>query len=464
MNASRRDFLRVTGVVAGGALMPAPLLAATSASAAVASPWDQVPAILARITPPTFPNRTFDITAYGAKPDNSTDCTPAFRDAIAACNAAGGGTVLVPGTGKFRTGKIHLLSNVNLHVNAGGTIRFRSDTGSYLPTVLTRWEGIECYNYSPFIYANGQTNVAITGPGTIDGNAPAGEWSSWGSGGSDRDLLRQMGRDNVPVAQRQFGAGHTLRPNLIGIYNCRNVLIDGVTCLNPAMWTIHPVYSTNVTVRNVTVHTTNSQGDGCDPDSCTDVHITGCRFDTNDDCIPVKSGRDADGRRVAVPCQNIVIENCDFSGRWGGVTIGSEMSGGVRNVFAQDCRVNPAAFPGHYPVKYALYVKTSANRGGFVDGVHLRRITGSGLERNAVYLTLNYETGGSFPPDVRNFSVDAMTITGAQSALNLDGVSSNHIKHVAISNSTFTQMAGANTVHYVDDLVLTNVKINGSSP
>ncbi|MDX3102871.1 glycosyl hydrolase family 28 protein [Nonomuraea angiospora] len=432
--------------------------AATSASMA-ASPWDRVPEILARIVPPAFPDRAFPITDYGAKPDNSTDCTAAFRDAIAACNAAGGGRVVVP-SGTFRTGKIHLLSNVNLQVN--GTIRFRTDPGSYLPTVFTRWEGIECYNYSPFIYANGQTNVAITGTGTIDGNAPAGDWSSWGSGGADRDQLREWGADDHPVAQRQFGSGHKLRPNLIGLYNCTAVLVEGVNLRNPAMWTLHPVYCTNVTVRNVTFSSTNSQGDGCDPDSCTDVLIIGCKFDTNDDCVPVKSGRDRDGRRVNRPSQNIVIQNCKFSGRWGGVTIGSEMSGGVRDVFAEDCECNAPDFPGRYPVKYALYVKTSFNRGGFVDGVHLRRITGHDLERSALYVTLNYETSGSLPPVVQNFTADGLTIDGAAQAYNLDGRPTDHIKNVTISNSTFTGITTATpTASNVDNLVLSGVLVNG---
>src|SRR5262245_1194729 len=383
-DTSRRELLRAAVLTAGMAAFPVPIMAGR---AAAASPSDDVPAILARIIPPTFPDRTFDITAYGAVGNNSADCTPAFRNAIAACSGAGGGTVLVP-SGTFRTGQIHLLDNIRLQVN--GTIRFRTDHGSYQPNVLTRYEGIECYNFSPFIYANGKSNIAISGTGTIDGNAPAGDWSSFGSSGTDRTNLKNYGANNTPVTQRQFGDGHKLRPNMIGLYNCTNVLVEGVTLTNPAMWSLHPVYSTNVTVRGVTFRTTNSQGDGVDPDSCTDVHIHDCRFDTNDDCIPIKSGRDQDGRRVNRPCQNIVIENCKFSGRWGGVTIGSEASGGVRNVYAQDCQVNPADFPGRYPCKYALYVKTSFNRGGFIENVHLRRITGRALERAALYITLNY--------------------------------------------------------------------------
>ncbi|AQZ63481.1 Polygalacturonase [[Actinomadura] parvosata subsp. kistnae] len=453
MRISRRGLL----LASGAALLAGPAIAPPRAFAA--SPWDQVPRILARIVPPAFPDRTFPITAYGAKGDGSTDCTAAFRDAIAACAAAGGGRVVVP-SGTFRTGAIHLLSNVNLQVD--GTIRFRTDPASYLPVVLTRWEGIECYNYSPFIHADGRTNIAITGSGTIDGNAPAGDWASWGNGGDDRDRLREWGANDHPVAQRRFGSGHKLRPNMIGLYNCTAVLVEGVTLRNPAMWTLHPVYCTNVTVRNVTFFSTNSQGDGCDPDSCTDVLIEGCRFDTNDDCVPIKSGRDRDGRRVGRPSRNIVIRNCRFSGRWGGVTIGSEMSGGVRDVFAEDCACNAPDFPGRHPLKYALYVKTSFNRGGYVDGVHLRRITGHDLERSALYVTLTYETSGSLPPVVQNLTADGLVIDGAAQAYNLDGRPTDHIKNVTISNSTFTHIStAAPTASNVDNLVLSGVSVNG---
>jgi polygalacturonase len=466
MASSRRDLLKAAGVLAGSTLAGGAAITQGAAAAAPAvaavPPWDEVPTILARIVPPTFPNRVFDIRDHGAVGDNTTDCTPAIKNAIAACNAAGGGRVLVPGVGRFRTGKIHLLSNVDLHIESGGTLRFRTDTGSYLPNVFTRWQGIECYNYSPFIYANGQTNVAITGPGTIDGNAPAGSWSSWGGGGADWTLLQQQGADDTPVSQRQYGSGHQLRPNLVGIYNCTNVLLDGFTATNPAMWTIHPVYCTNVTVRGLTLRSTNSQGDGLDLDSCTDVQVSDCRMDTNDDCVVIKSGRDRDGRRVARPTQNVVVQGCKFSGRWGGITVGSEMSGGARKIFAEDCENNPADFPGRFPVKYPLYVKTNKQRGGYVDGVHLRRIQARNIERDALHITTVYNgtTSGSFPPVVQNFTVDAMTTTNGRSPVAFEGQADCRVRGVEISNSTFTGMTAANVIQFTD-VHWINSSING---
>ncbi|NUT33291.1 MAG: carbohydrate-binding protein [Hamadaea sp.] len=464
----RRTLFGAVGAAAVGGVMPPPGPASAHAAAAVGAvgevvdPWEEVPTILARVVPPTFADRTFDIRSYGAVGDNSTDCTAAFRSAIQACNAAGGGRVVVPAGGTYRTGKITLLSNVNLHIEPTATIRFRSDSASYLPAVFSRWQGIECYNHSPFIYALNQTNVAITGTGTIDGNATAGSWSSWGGGGDSWTQLQQQGRDGVPVSQRQYGTGTTLRPNLVGLYNVTNLLLEGFTATNPAMWMIHPVYCTNVTIRGLTLRSTNSQGDGVDVDSCTDVLVTGCRMDTNDDCVVIKSGRDADGRRVARPSQYVVVQSCKFSGRWGGVTVGSEMSGGVRKIFAEDCENNPADFPGRYPVKYPLYVKTNKQRGGFVEDVHLRRITARNLERDGLHITTVYNgtTTGSFIPTLRNFTVDAMTVTTARAAWSFEGQADVPITGVRIAESTFTGMAQAYVTEHTD-VSFRNVRVNG---
>jgi polygalacturonase len=190
------------------------------------------------------------------------------------------GRVLVP-DGAFLTGPIHPLSDVELHVVRDGTIRFSTDPAAYLPVVSTPFEGTECYNYSPFIYAYGQRNVAVTGPGTLDGQGRLGPWESWyangGPRGDDQKALRAMGQQGVPVEQRQFGPGHHLRPNMVQFYRCENVLVSDVTIVEPAMWTVHPVLSRNVTVRDVTVHSTLYNTDGCDPECCTDVHIQNFR-------------------------------------------------------------------------------------------------------------------------------------------------------------------------------------------
>jgi polygalacturonase len=471
---SRRDFIKVAGITAGatlasGAVLPQIASAAeTPPHPAAASPWDEVPAILARITPPTFPDATFDVKSYGAKGDGKAKDTEAFRKAIVACNAAGGGRVVVP-KGTFLTGAITLLSNVDLHVSDGATIKFSSSAADF-PLVYTRWQGIECMNFSPFIYARGQQNVAITGAGTgtIDGNASAGPWFDYdGKRGPDWDKLQQQAVDGIAVTKRIFGSGHYLKPNMIQLYECRNLLIADVSIKNPAMWTIHPVLSTNVTVRNVKVYSRGAMVDGCDPESSNDVHITGCQFDTGDDGIAIKAGRDTDGRRVGVPSQHIVIDNCTFLGRWGALTVGSEMSGGVRNVFFQDCTIKQGT---SYKAFHVLYIKTNKRRGGTVENIHARRIKATAVDREAINVTLNYSlTGPGFGPivnpKVQNITADQFTVSGVKkTAVTLDGLGESHIKGVTISNSTFTNVTTAKpSIKNADGTTFPGTTINGKA-
>jgi polygalacturonase len=272
--------------------------------------WAQVPTILARIKAPAFPNRDFKITDYGAVADGKTDNTEAIRKAIAACNAAGGGRVVVA-PGVFLTGAVHLKSNVNLNVMEGATLKFIPDPAKYLPVVFTRFEGTECMNYSPLIYAFEQENIAVTGKGTLDGAASNENWWAWKRSGADavRRLL-EFNDKGTPVSDRVFGEGYKLRTNFIQPYRSRNILIEGVTINNSPMWEIHPVLCANVTVRGVTVVSHGPNNDGCNPESCKDVLIEDCVFDTGDDCVAIKSGRNDDGRRVATPSENIVVRNC----------------------------------------------------------------------------------------------------------------------------------------------------------
>jgi polygalacturonase len=457
--AQRRELLRAGGVLAGGALLvggagAGAALAATTA-AAKTDPWDQVPVILGRIVPPDFPAKDFPVTDYGATGDGKTDCTAAFAKAIAAANAAGGGRVTVP-KGTWSTGAIQLLSNVNLNVGAGATLLFSTDTKRYLPVVLTRWQGIECYNYSPLIHAEGQQNVAITGSGTLDGQGAA--WKPFGGGGSDWTNLQKQGANGTPVSQRQYGAGHRLRPAMIELRNSRNILIEGITVVRPPMWAVHPVLSSNITVRNVTLNTRGGGGnnDGVDPECCTDVHIVGCTFNTGDDCIAIKSGRDADGRRVNVPSQNIVIEDSTFvfSNR-GAICVGSEVSGGANNVFARNCRVNPASTSGQ--LWYLLFVKTGNKRGGVIDGIYLRNISANKLTKSALYVTMTYGNSGPGPtmnPTVQNITADAITVHGAGTyGIEISGLAASHAKHVHVTG-TFTGIAKGNKVVNADDVTL----------
>jgi polygalacturonase len=471
---SRRDFLRFVGA-AGAAMIAYPAgvrsLSANRDSLLDLGPsesgWAEVPGILSRIKPPMFPSREFVIANHGAVGDNKTDCTEAFQKAIVACNAAGGGRVVVP-KGEFLTGAIHLKSNVNLYVDSGATIRFTHDARKY-PVVLTRFEGMELMNYSPFIYAFEQENIAITGAGTIDGGADAEHWWSWkprtrpskdpSAPLNDRDLLFQMAETGVPVGKRIFGEGHYLRPQFIQPYGCKNVLIEGVTLLNSPMWQIHPVLCTNVTVRKLNINADGPNTDGCDPESCTDVLIDDCVFNTGDDCIAIKSGRNADGRRVNVPSQNIIIRDCHMKNGHGGVTIGSEISGGVHGVFAEHCQMDSPK------LDIAIRLKNNAMRGGLLDNIYVRDVSVGQVANAAVSIDFYYEEGkaGTFTPVVRNVSIEKVRTQKALYALYLRGFENAPIEKVTLIDCDFGGVEKANVVENVRDISVRNVRINGTT-
>ncbi len=461
---SRRDFLKAAGLT-GGILASGALFGSSTASAApAADPWDQVPEILARIVPPKFPDRVFDIRTYGAVGDDKKDNTKAFASAIAACNAAGGGRVLVTG-GKYRTGAIHLLSNVDLHVDAGATIKFSSSASAFLPMVFTRWQGIECFNFSPFIYAHQQTNLALSGAGTIDGNAQAGPWFDYdGKRGPDWDKLQQQAVDKIPVEQRKFGNGHYLKPNMIQFYKCQNILVEGLSLRNPAMWTVHPVLSRNVTVRNIKIYSRGAMVDGVDPESSSDVHIHHCSFDTGDDGTVIKSGRDTDGRRVGVPSENIVIEENDYYGRWGAITVGSEMSGGVRHVFAQNNRIHAGS---SYKAFYGLYIKTNKRRGGVIENINVRNLSGGPVDRGSIFVDMNYSlTGPGFGaivhPVIRNINAQNIKLNDSPFAVKITGSSDSPLNGFHLSDSVFTKIDTPKPqISNAKDVVFTNVTVNG---
>jgi polygalacturonase/lysophospholipase L1-like esterase len=460
----RRTFIEAT-LLGGAGLLSAPTLVRA------ADPWAELPAILRRIHAPVFQKRDFAIAKYGAIGDGKTDCTEAFRRAIAACHKAGGGRVIVP-AGEWTTGPIHLKSNVNLHVSKGATIKFSRDPKAYLPLVFTRWEGVELMNYSPFIYAFEQRNIAITGAGTLDGQADCEHWWPWkgrtncgwkaGDPKQDaaRDRLFEMGERNVPVSERRFGEGHFLRPQFIQPYRCQNVLIEGVTIVNSPMWEIHPVLCRNVTVRGVRIVSHGPNNDGCDPESCTDVLIENCYFDTGDDCIAIKSGRNGDGRRVNAPCENLVIRNCEMKDGHGGVTIGSEISGGVRNVFAENCRMDSPH------LERALRLKTNAVRGGTLENIHMRNVRIGQVSDAIVSIDFNYEEGaaGDFMPTVRNVSVRDVTSAKSNYALYLRGFERAPISNIRLENCTFASVARASVYEYAHDVASSNMRINGATP
>lgn len=430
--------------------------------------WEQLPAILAQIIPPTFPNKDFMIIDYGAIGDGVTDCTEAFKNAIDACNQAGGGRVVIP-DGVFLTGAIHLKSNVNLHVTKNAVILFSRDTNKYLPIVYSRFEGVECLNYSPFIYAYEQENIAITGEGVLDGQADDSTWWFWAGKiqhgweetkakqEHDRDRLFQMAEENVPVQERVFGEGHYLRVNFVQFYKCKNILIDSVSIKRSPMWEIHPVLCENVTVQNIKVTSHGPNNDGCNPECSKNVLIKNCYFDTGDDCIAIKSGRNADGRWVNVASENIVIQGCTMRDGHGGVVIGSEISGSCRNVFTEDCLLDSPN------LERALRIKTNSRRGGIVENIYMRNVTVGQVSDAVIRINFYYGEGdsGQNTPVVHNVFVNNLKSQKSPYALEFEGYERSPIKDIYLEDCEFNGVENQNILKNVVELNLTNVYING---
>lgn len=460
---NRREFIKLMAAVGAG-LAIAPRFSFGQGG----GPWDVVyNEILSRIKPPVFPRADFPITKFGAKPGLKNDSTDAIARAVSACSNAGGGRVTVP-AGEFLTGAIHLRSNVNLYVAKDATLKFSTDTRKY-PIVFTRWEGMECMNFSPFIYAFGQTNIGVSGEGTLDGQANNEHWWPWNGrpqyGWKDgspnqraaRAKLYDMMEKGMPVRYRVFGAGSYLRPNFIQPYKCRNVLIEGVRIVNSPMWEIHPVLCENVTVRRVRISSHGPNNDGCDPESCNGVLIEDCYFDTGDDCIAIKSGRNEDGRRIGVATENVIIRECEMKDGHGGVTVGSEISGGVRNVFAENCRMDSPS------LDHALRVKNNASRGGLLENFYFRNISVGQVAHAVITIDFNYEEGskGKFTPVMRNFSVDKLTSGKSKYGVDIQGLDGAPVYDLSITNSDFGNVADGNIVKNLKGLKLSNVRSNG---
>jgi len=422
---------------------------------AKAPEWAQFPKILARIQPPVFPARQFAITSFGAVADGTSDCTGAISKAIAVCVQAGGGRVIVP-AGEFLTGPIHLKSHVELHLERGAVLKFTTDSRAYLPAVLTRFEGMECYNYSPFIYAFAQENVAVTGEGLLDGQAGDDNWWQWkgkkqtGPGIPNqrpaRNRLVKMVAENVPVEQRRFGEGDYLRPSFVEMNRCRNVLIQGVRVRRSPMWELHPVLCTNVIVRGVEIMSHGPNNDGCNPESSRDVLIEDCVFDTGDDCIAIKSGRNDDGRRLGVPSENIVIRRCTMKEGHGGVVIGSEVSGGCRNVFAENCRMDSPS------LDRVLRLKSNAVRGGVIENIFMRNVAVGQVADAVLQIDFLYEEGakGAYPPTARNVVMENITVKRAPRVLDVLGFPGATISGVRIYHSSFAEVKGPDVVKEAD--------------
>lgn len=419
-----------------------------------AGAWSRAAQIVDGIRLPRIPERDFDVGTPGSGATNA-DRRAALQATIDAAGAAGGGTVKIPAGRWFCDGPLILRSRVALDLAAGSHLVFSGNSASYLPEVLTRWEGTEVWTYSPMIFADGLTDVAITGTGRIDGQG-AENFLPWRERQKpDQDALRQMGHDGKPVNERRFGAGHWLRPHFIQFRNCRHVLVEGVELVDSPFWVTHLLYCDQATVRNVSVVSRHINSDGVDIDSSTNVLVEGCRFDVGDDGVAIKSGRDQDGWRVDRPSRDIVIRGNEYQGDTGGaMAIGSEMSGGVSDVYVERYRLERA--------HHALYFKANLDRGGKIERVYIRDIDAGRVE-NLLIFTNDYHSyrGGNYPTRFENVEVRNVRCREAGVGLSIVGHVRAPVRNVKVTNLEIDEARTPLRIEHVENLQFDRVVING---
>ncbi|MGG0595775.1 glycoside hydrolase family 28 protein [Bacillus altitudinis] len=419
--------------------------------------------VLKQIKAPKFPDREFNVIHYGADNKGIELSTNAIQSAIDDAHRLKGGRVLIP-EGTFLTGALELKSNVELHLHENAYVTFSQDTRHYLPLVLTRYEGIELYNYSPLIYAHHAENIAITGAGMLDGRGDEHHWWPWkyGTNGQpsqdrDRQLLFDMAEKRIPVEERVFGEGHYLRSSFIQPYNCQNILIEGVTIKDSPMWQVHPVLSENVIVRGVNIIGHGPNTDGVNPESCRHVLIEDCYFDNGDDCIAIKSGRNEDGRRIGVPSENIVIRRNTMRDGHGGVTIGSEISGGVKYVYAED---NVMDSPN---LDRALRIKTNSVRGGTIEHIYFKNNLVKSLKHEVVCIDMMYEEGDTGPhrPVVRHIEVEGLKSSGGRYGVKIAAYSHSPVTHFKMKDCVIDDVTYPLSLEHAVSPSFQKVVING---
>lgn len=406
---------------------------------------------------PTFKDATYDITKYGAETGDELNNQRAIQAAIDDCHKNGGGKVIIP-NGKWNTSYLNLKSNINLHLKEGAILNFLDDIELYKTPTFTRWEGLECLNYHPFIYARDVKNVAISGTGKIVGNGH--NWWELAKGTQIKSLTKLYDLVEAGVAPNDrncldFKPTSYLRPSLIQFINCKNVLVEDFEVGSGPMWTVHLVYCENVVARNLQVITTGTNNDGIIPDASKKVLIDNCFFSTGDDCIVIKSGLNEDGWRVGKPSERIVIKNCKTKHGHGGVVIGSEMSGGVRNVYAYDCDFSNT--------ERGLRVKSMKGRGGVIENLYFENITMDSIIKEAIRLNMHYGSSSIKPrtdslPTFRNFHFNNIKSSYSQFAIRVSGIEEQYIDSIFFSNISMKGKYGV-VIENASNFVFDTLKI-----
>lgn len=410
----------------------------------VEAPFDMPP-----IRIPVFPENSYNIKDYGALEGNKDMTAEAIAQAITACHEAGGGTVVIP-EGKWLTAKVHFKSNVNLHISEGAELVFSDNPQDYLPAVQTSWEGMECFNYSPLIYAFNCKNIAITGKGTL--RAEMDQWEEWfGRPPEHMNALKElyhMAAQGVPVKQRQMAVGeNNLRPHFIQFNRCENVLIEDIKIRNSPFWTVHLFLCNEAVVRRIDVYAHGHNNDGIDPEMTQNLLVEDCIFDQGDDAIAIKAGRNQDAWRLDTPSKNIVVRNCTIIEGHQLLAIGSEMSGGVRNVYVHDCQ-----FPDKENTNLSnlVFIKTNERRGGFVKDIYVENIKAGVVRKGVLGIATDvlYQWKDIVPTyekrlsDISEIHLSNIEVQQCQIAFHLKGERDKPIGNVYLNNIQIGEIRG----------------------
>lgn len=456
------------------------------------------PANLPQVALPTFKSDTFNITSYGAVADGLTLNTKSINNAIDACSKAGGGVVVVP-KGLWLTGPVQLKNNVNLHLKENALLQFTTNFSQYA-LVESNWEGLpQMRNQSP-IWATNATNIAITGLGIIDGAGDAWRMvkkdklteSQWKKLLESGGVLSKDQKTWYPTASSFKGSQTSnpgviskdktpqfyseikdfLRPNMMVLTRCKGILLEGVTFQNSPAWCLHPLMCEDITMRNVYVKNPwyAQNGDGVDLESCKNVYMEGCTFDVGDDGICIKSGRDAEGRKRGMPTENVYIKNCTVYHAHGGFVVGSEMSGGAKNIYVDDC-----TFIG---TDIGLRFKTTRGRGGVVENIVCNNINMKDIVGEAILFDMYYAAQDpialagekreppkveSLPvteatPQFKNIVVSNVVCNGAAKGIYVRGLPEMNVKNIVMSNMVIRAKEGLDMTEG-SEIALNNVKL-----
>ena len=411
----------------------------------------------------------YNVVDYGAVSGGKTKIDQAVSKAIDLASEHGGGTIFIP-AGEWLTGPIHFKSNINIHLDAGCVLKFSDDFDDYLPMVKVRWQGTECVNFSPLFYGYRCENISITERGTIDGQGT--KWwryaeqlkaeykkkgkiettSKW------QEMFKELNKNVIQPDIYNWTEANYMRPPFIQPYECKNVLIQGIKIINSPWWTVTPVYCEDVTIDNISIYNPpeSMNTDGIDPDACKNVIISNCYISVGDDCIAVKSGRDEDGRRVGKACENITITNCVMLRGHGGVSLGSEMSGGIKNVVVSNC-----VFDG---TNKGIRIKTQRGRGASIEDARFSNIVMRNITKEAITLDMSYNEIPAEPvsektPKFKNIHISNITGINCGQAGLINGLEEMPVEYVTLNDIDIQAEKGFE-VFNAENIEFTNIRLS----